>query len=90
MDRLEAHTRHCRSCSGALRRLQRLHRLSGVVLVAGLATLAWLGGGQAGAGAVAALLISAAALGLRWRCGVWIQQLQRGTGLPPRNRLERR
>ena len=90
MDRLEAHTRHCRSCSRALRRLQRLHRLCGLVLVAGLTALAWLGGSQAGAAAVAALLISAAALALRWRCGQWIDQLQRGSGQPPRNRPERR
>jgi len=90
MDRLEAHTRHCRSCSVALRRLKQLHRLCGLVLVAGLATLAWLGGSQAGAAALSALLISAAALALRWRCGLWIDQLHQGSGQPPRNRLLRR
>ncbi|MEY4297253.1 MAG: hypothetical protein RLZZ423_432 [Cyanobacteriota bacterium] len=89
MDRLEAHTRHCRSCAGALRRLRALHRLCGLLLLAGLTALAWLGGSQAGAMAWAVLLLSAGALGLRWQCGRWIEQLQRGSGLPPRNRRER-
>ena len=90
MERFEAHTRHCRSCSGALQRLRRLHQLLGLLLVAALAALAWLGGSQAGWPAAAALLLAAADLALRWRCGLWIEQLQRGSGLPPRNRPQRR
>jgi phenylpropionate dioxygenase-like ring-hydroxylating dioxygenase large terminal subunit len=83
MDRLEAHTSHCRSCSGALRRLQRLRALCVPVMVAGLAVVAWCGSGPA---ALAALVLVAAALAARWQSGRWIQQLQRGSGEPPRNR----
>ena len=83
MDRDDAHTRHCRSCGTALRRLQRLHRLSGVALVLALAGAAWLGASPAG---LAALLLVLALLGVRGQSGRWIGQLQRGSGVPPRNR----
>ncbi|MFM2081094.1 MAG: hypothetical protein RLZZ219_1776 [Cyanobacteriota bacterium] len=83
MDRHEAHTRHCRSCATALRRLERLHAACGLLLVAGLAAAAWCGPGTA---ALPALLLVLLALGGRWRCGRWIEQLQRGSGEPPRNR----
>ncbi|MEY2645521.1 MAG: hypothetical protein RLZZ611_2170 [Cyanobacteriota bacterium] len=85
MERLEAHTRHCRSCSGALRRLTRLQQLCEVLVIGGLAALAWCGG--SGGPVLMTLVLTAAALALRWRCWAWIQQLQRGSGQPPRNRL---
>ena len=90
MDRLEAHTRHCRSCSGALRRLTHVQQLCELLVVAGLAGLAWCGGSGAGGTALVALLLTAAALACRWRCQAWIQQLKRGSGQPPRNRLSGR
>jgi phenylpropionate dioxygenase-like ring-hydroxylating dioxygenase large terminal subunit len=86
MDRLEAHTRHCRSCSTALRRLEFCRRSSVLLLVLSLMLLAWLGGGQAGGPALAALLVGAAALVLWLQSGRWIAQLLRGSGEPPRNR----
>ncbi|MFM8260050.1 MAG: Rieske 2Fe-2S domain-containing protein [Vulcanococcus sp.] len=85
MDRLEAHTHHCRSCATALRRLERARQACGLLLVLALALLAWLGGGQAGWPALAALLLAAAALLLRGQSERWIRQLQRGSGEPPRN-----
>ncbi|MEN9540772.1 MAG: hypothetical protein RLZZ459_863 [Cyanobacteriota bacterium] len=89
MDRLDAHTRHCRSCSGALRRLEALEHLWELLLLTGLAGLAWCGSSGAVGPAIAALLLTAAALAGRWRCGSWIAQLQRGSGQPPRNRLRK-
>ena len=86
MDRLEAHTLHCRSCGTALRRLQRGERIGELLVLAGVAAAAWLGGSHGGPAALAALLLTAAALGLRLQCGRWIQQLQKGSGQPPRNR----
>jgi phenylpropionate dioxygenase-like ring-hydroxylating dioxygenase large terminal subunit len=92
MDRYDAHTRHCRSCSGALRRLERWHAACALATVLALAGLA-LAAGSAGLGpgpATAALLLLVAALAGRWQCGRWIEQLRRGAGEPPRNRLSGR
>ena len=83
MDRFEAHTRHCRSCSGALRRLKRLRRLCTPVALAALATAAWCGASPT---ALAALLLLAASAALHRQCSRWIDQLQQGSGQPPRNR----
>jgi hypothetical protein len=83
MDRLHSHTLHCRSCSGALRQLRRLHRACAGVMLLGLGLAAWQG--ASGPGALA-LLLTAAAWGLRLRCGLWMEQLQRGSGDAPRNR----
>jgi phenylpropionate dioxygenase-like ring-hydroxylating dioxygenase large terminal subunit len=83
MERDESHTRHCRSCSGALQRLRQLRRLCVPTGVAGLAAAAWLGAGPA---ALAALLLVGVALALHAQCSSWIDQMQQGSGLPPRNR----
>jgi len=83
IERDESHTRHCRSCSGALQRLRQLRRLCVPTGVAGLAAAAWLGAGPA---ALAALLLVGVALALHAQCSSWIDQMQQGSGLPPRNR----
>ena len=83
MDRFEAHTRHCRSCSGALRRLKRLRQLCTPVALAALATAAWCGASPT---ALAALLLVAASAALHRQCSRWMEQLQQGSGQPPRNR----
>jgi phenylpropionate dioxygenase-like ring-hydroxylating dioxygenase large terminal subunit len=83
MDRFEAHTRHCRSCSGALRRLKRLRQLCIPVALAALATAAWCGASPT---ALAALLLVAASAALHRQCSRWMEQLQQGSGQPPRNR----
>jgi len=83
MERDESHTRHCRSCSGALQGLRQLRRLCVPTGVAGLAAAAWLGAGPA---ALAALLLVGVALALHAQCSSWIDQMQQGSGLPPRNR----
>ena len=83
MDRFEAHTRHCRSCSGALRRLKRLRQLCIPVALAALATAAWCGASPT---ALVALLLVAASAALHRQCSRWMEQLQQGSGQPPRNR----
>jgi hypothetical protein len=83
MERYEAHTRHCRSCAGAHRRLPQLCAAAGVVALLALVAAAWSGPGWGGA---LALAVSAAAAALRHQGQRWLDGLQRGSGLPPRNR----
>ena len=83
MYKARPHPRHCRSCSRALQRLRQLRRLCVPTAVTGLAAAAWLGAGPA---ALAALLLVGVALALHAQCSRWIDQLQQGSGLPPRNR----
>ncbi len=87
MDRYDAHTVHCHACSGALRQIRRL-RLLLVVLIA--ATV--LGATWPWAMAIRLVLVAllvAEGLVLAQISG-WHRQLLRGSGAPPRNRLESR
>ena len=83
MDREHTHTRHCRSCRTAQRRLRLGRQLGWGVLLAGLAAAAWLGASPGGAAALAVVALVALA---QLQAGRWLEQLQRGTGQPPRNR----
>jgi hypothetical protein len=83
MDRDHAHTRHCRSCRTAQRRLRLGRQLGWGVLLAGLAAAAWLGASPVGAAALGVVALVALA---QLQVGRWLEQLQRGTGQPPRNR----
>jgi phenylpropionate dioxygenase-like ring-hydroxylating dioxygenase large terminal subunit len=84
MERHQAHTIHCRSCSGALRSLLRLKHICAITLLAGLGAAALL---PATAAKLAASLLVVAS-GALWAQGQrWINQLRRGSGQPPRNRL---
>ena len=83
MDRFEAHTRHCRSCSGAHRRLPQLRAVAGAVALLALVVAGWCGPSWAGALALGG---AAAAAAVRQQGQRWLDQLQRGSGLPPRNR----
>jgi len=87
MEREQAHTVHCRSCSGALRRLLLLRRVCELLVVVGLAAVAWQGPGPLAAVALAGVAI---AVVLRARLLGWIQGLRQGSGRPPRNRLASR
>ena len=84
MERYNAHTRHCHSCSGAWKRLQRGKTWSLVLLWAGMAAAVLLGGGILGG---SALVLSGSA-GAAWLLiRRWLNQLEQGSGSPPRNRL---
>ena len=84
MDRHAAHTRHCRSCSGAQRRLKQLRLAATALVPLGLGLTAWWGPGVIGA---MGLLLAAGAWALQWQALRWLEQLRRGSGAPPRNRL---
>ena len=83
MERYDAHTRHCRSCSGAWKRLRQLQPLSIGLAALALVAAAWLGPDWSGG---LALAVAAAAGWWCWQSQRWLTALQRGSGLPPRNR----
>jgi hypothetical protein len=84
MERHQAHTLHCRSCSGALRSLLRLKQVFAITLLTALAAAALL---PTTAAKLAALLVVGGSAALWGQGQRWINQLLRGSGQPPRNRL---